>query len=412
MNVVCRFVCSIAFLLSTTTYLCGQDTLGEVPLKDSKKSDSTSQPKLSIGSKAPNLSVNHWVRDASRKQFEDKSFAPGKVYIVEFWATWCGPCISAMPHMAELQQVYADKGVQIVSVTDERPTTVEFFLEREVRGQSTTEDKDEKTKTYGELTSVYHLASDPDGSTSKSFMEAANRNGIPCVFLIGKQGLIEWIGHPMVVDDPLDRVVNDTWDRVAFVEEYEARQRANDVLTAVSRHMRSNDIKKAVEVIDEFLATSELAQEKRRFKTIKFQLLANNTGYYSDASKFALELLNEDGYDAESANDLTWTIYELAESGDFENQDVLKAAISLAQKGVELSDAQLKPYIMDTVAHLQHFIGDHETAYRTQRKAYRIATDEQKANLIEFLDELKAISEGSDTEPTQSASSDENSLQR
>ncbi len=42
---------------------------------------------------------------------EVKKFEEGKVYIVEFWANWCGPCIVMMPHISELQQQFKDIGV-------------------------------------------------------------------------------------------------------------------------------------------------------------------------------------------------------------------------------------------------------------------------------------------------------------
>jgi thiol-disulfide isomerase/thioredoxin len=47
---------------------------------------------------APPLKVSKWLKGEEVKRFE-----PGKVYVVEFWATWCGPCIAFMPHLAELQ---------------------------------------------------------------------------------------------------------------------------------------------------------------------------------------------------------------------------------------------------------------------------------------------------------------------
>ncbi|MCA9133171.1 MAG: TlpA family protein disulfide reductase, partial [Planctomycetales bacterium] len=113
---------------------------------------------LTIGSQAPPLDVEHWVQDGNGKFKPVTKFDKGKVYVVEFWATWCGPCVASMPHLAALQTELADKGVQIVSISNEELETVEKFLEREVRSQ----DEEAKPQTYRQLTSAYCLTTDPD----------------------------------------------------------------------------------------------------------------------------------------------------------------------------------------------------------------------------------------------------------
>ncbi|HEX4264012.1 MAG TPA: TlpA disulfide reductase family protein [Verrucomicrobiae bacterium] len=52
----------------------------------------------------------------------------GKVVVVEFWATWCGPCIKAIPHLNDLVEQFKDKPVVFISVTSENEDVVRLFL--------------------------------------------------------------------------------------------------------------------------------------------------------------------------------------------------------------------------------------------------------------------------------------------
>lgn len=59
-----------------------------------------------------------------------KAFEPGKVYVLEFWATWCGPCISAFPHLNELARQFTPRGVEFYSITAEAPDVVTDFIKK------------------------------------------------------------------------------------------------------------------------------------------------------------------------------------------------------------------------------------------------------------------------------------------
>lgn len=64
-----------------------------------------------IGKPAPELNLNGWINgevtEADRK---------GKIVVVDFWATWCGPCIASIPHNNEVAKKYGDKGVIVLGV--------------------------------------------------------------------------------------------------------------------------------------------------------------------------------------------------------------------------------------------------------------------------------------------------------
>jgi thiol-disulfide isomerase/thioredoxin len=52
----------------------------------------------------------------------------GKPLIVNFWATWCGPCLLETPELVELQQQYRDRGLRIVGISyDDTPEQVKAF---------------------------------------------------------------------------------------------------------------------------------------------------------------------------------------------------------------------------------------------------------------------------------------------
>ena len=53
-----------------------------------------------------------------------------EVLILNFWATWCGPCLVEMPSMASLFEVFQDKGLHVIAISDEDEETIRYFIDQ------------------------------------------------------------------------------------------------------------------------------------------------------------------------------------------------------------------------------------------------------------------------------------------
>jgi thiol-disulfide isomerase/thioredoxin len=87
-----------------------------------------------VGKRAPKFGIEQLLQ-APKGMAADWKSLEGKVVVLEFWATWCGPCIVSLPHLNDLVEKFKDKPVQFISVTNENRLVVERFLtERQIRG--------------------------------------------------------------------------------------------------------------------------------------------------------------------------------------------------------------------------------------------------------------------------------------
>ena len=171
----------IALLLAGITPLCA-------PSISQAASTSTAY----LGMDAPPLQVRDWVQGGP--------LSPGgkgntNIYVVEFWATWCGPCKRSIPHLSELQTRFRSRGVLFVGVSDEAQDKVAPFV-----------------KEMGARMN-YAVALDDNGKTTAAYMTAFGETGIPHAFVVGRDQKVLWSGHPLAgLDGVLDEILSGRFD--------------------------------------------------------------------------------------------------------------------------------------------------------------------------------------------------------
>lgn len=142
---------------------------------------------LKVGDPAPKLQTGQWVQGDPVQSFER-----GKVYVVEFWATWCGPCRASIPHLNALYEQFKDKGLVVIgqNIAEHQEDHVAPFVKRMGTNMTYRVALDNKSR-------------EPQGAMLVNWMEAAGRNSIPTAFIVDQKGKIAWIGYPMDLNEQL-----------------------------------------------------------------------------------------------------------------------------------------------------------------------------------------------------------------
>ena len=299
---------------------------------------STTQPaaaETKIGDDAPKLALDSVVKGQQVKEFEK-----GKTYVVEFWATWCGPCRTSIPHLTEVQKKHKDKLV-IVGVSDEDADTVKPFVEK-----------------MGEKMD-YVVAIDKNEATGAAYMKAFGVGGIPHAFIVNPEGKLVWHGHPMAgMDEVIEKVVAGKFD-IAEAKKMAEKEAAE-----------AKAMEKIAEHADTYLnlAASSDKPDAGQLKELG--------GKLAEAAKESPKVSNQ----------IAWLILTHPRVKYRDNELALKLAKG-ANDATEGKDAN----ILDTYAKALHASGKLPEALEQQKKAVKAAPAGQaKEQMQKTLEKYEA----------------------
>jgi thiol-disulfide isomerase/thioredoxin len=329
------------------------------------------EAKLKVGDPAPKLQTGKWVQGDPVNQFQK-----GKAYIVEFWATWCGPCRASIPHLNEIYTKYKDKGLIVIGQDcwEQDETQVAPFVKKMADKMTYRVALDDK-------------AGSKNGKMAETWMAAAGRNGIPSAFLVDTHGMIAWIGHPMALQEKvLEDVLADKFDVHKAAAAYELEQQ-NEAKTRtawmkVNRAMQQKNWDEATAQLGE--VEKSVPQDQRdSLDMVRFNILLGKEDY-AQAYELASRISEAHAENAMLQNDLAWQI-ATAEGIKERNLNVAETIARRANAAAKGQD----PNVLDTLARVLFMQGKKEDALSLQRKAVEMADASNKAQLQKTLDDYQ-----------------------
>ncbi|CAG1007690.1 Thiol:disulfide interchange protein TlpA [Phycisphaerales bacterium] len=324
------------------------------------------EPTLKVGMAAPEFKVEKFIKGTPFTGFEK-----GKVYVVEFWATWCGPCIASMPHLSELQHEYGPKGLTICGV-------------------NIWEDKEYNADTFTKASKFVEKKGDGMGYTvaydgtskfmDENWMKAAGRNGIPSAFVIDQTGTIAWIGHPMRMDMVLDEVFKGTWDITTGPAKIESATKAfTDAAAKYKDSLETGDTAWSA-------AMKQYPIMGRTQNSAQFRALLGGK-HYTQAYALGNQLV-ENARKARNAMG-AMEVFNALESPR-EKPEVVDTALLLkaAQVNFDLSDpAEYGTHV--TMARAYFAAGDFDKAHAASQKALELAPADIRPRVEDWLKQIE-----------------------
>lgn len=329
---------------------------------------------IGVGDPAPTLNGATWIQGDRVTAFE-----PGSVYVVDFWATWCGPCIAFIPELNAIHNDYAARGVRVIGVS----------IWENSRNSDAGVDYVKRVTDFvkGRRDMTYAIAyGGDDGVLSQRWMNGAGRVSIPTVFLIDKQGRVAWVGHPrMGLKEKLDALIEGKLDsateQAASKAREDLRRQAFKLATPMQKAIESKDWDKAIGYLDEILKLD--AEMFAPSAVAKLRLLITGKQDMAAASAFAKTSLETYKDNARTLADMSVVMLT---QGDAATRD-LETAGKLADRAMELKPDH--PRSMRARAEYLWATGKQDDARALITKAVGLAGLDEQGDVLESANKMK-----------------------
>jgi thiol-disulfide isomerase/thioredoxin len=337
---------------------------------------------LNVGDPAPKLQTGKFVQGDAVTEF-----APGKAYIVEFWATWCGPCKVSIPHLNEIHSKFKDQGLIVI-------------------GQDCWEQDESKVvpfvKEMGEKMTYRIALDDKDGSKkgkmSDTWMTAAGRNGIPSAFVIDTTGHVAWIGHPMSLKP---KIITDVLAGKFDGKEYAAaeekeKSELDSLKRKVQAAVKDKDWDKAAGALDEVAKLAEDDENLMNYVAMtRFSVFVGKKDF--PAAFNQARQMGERTKDNALYQNLLALMLTTDESVQHPDLDL---ALTLSKRAVDKAPEPVsKALYLDTLARVQFMKGNKDEAVNLEQKALELAA--KNTNIMATIQKgLDSYKQGELPEPT------------
>jgi len=145
-------------------------------------SSASAQSGPAVGQPAPPINLESWL-NVGKDESPSLESLKGKTILLEFWGTWCHPCVLAMPLVQKLHERYKDRGLRVLAISYESDDVLQPFLAKNAYTMS--------------------VGSDP----TKKLVNAYAIKGWPTSILIDKEGKIARIGDPYSIEPAIEKAL-------------------------------------------------------------------------------------------------------------------------------------------------------------------------------------------------------------